>query len=150
MKDLDLILKNIKNKQPAPLYFFHGTEPYFIDAAIKALEHQVLEEDARAFGQTVVYGKDTTLEEVMVMAQQMPMFGDINMIIVKEAQELNFKAEGDEGKKNKRENAGLKALLAYLQAPLPTTVLAFGYKYKKLDGKTKLYKELDAKKFSAP
>jgi DNA polymerase-3 subunit delta len=37
MKELDLILKNIKNKEVLPIYFFHGEEPYFIDVAVKAL-----------------------------------------------------------------------------------------------------------------
>lgn len=39
MKELDLILKNIKNKEVLPIYFFHGEEAYFIDVAVKALEH---------------------------------------------------------------------------------------------------------------
>ncbi len=57
MKELDLILKNIKNKEVLPIYFFHGEEPYFIDVAVKALEHNFLEEDEKAFNQTVTYGK---------------------------------------------------------------------------------------------
>jgi DNA polymerase III delta subunit len=42
MKELDLILKNIKNKEVLPIYFFHGEEAYFIDVAVKALEHNFL------------------------------------------------------------------------------------------------------------
>ncbi len=57
MKELDLILKNIKNKEVLPIYFFHGEEAYFIDVAVKALEHNFLEEDEKAFNQTVTYGK---------------------------------------------------------------------------------------------
>ena len=38
MKELDLILKNIKNKEFLPIYFFHGEEPFFMDAAVKAFE----------------------------------------------------------------------------------------------------------------
>jgi len=45
MKELDLILKNIKNKEVLPIYFFHGEEAYFIDVAVKALEHNFLEEE---------------------------------------------------------------------------------------------------------
>ena len=56
MKELDLVLKNIKNKEFLPIYFFHGEEPFFMDVAVKAFENDVLEEDEKAFNQTVVYG----------------------------------------------------------------------------------------------
>ena len=85
MKELDLILKNIKNKEVLPIYFFHGEEPYFIDVAVKALEHDFLEEDEKAFNQTVTYGKDTTYQEILSLARQFPMMGDKQVIIVKEA-----------------------------------------------------------------
>ena len=54
MKELDLILKNIKNKTLEPIYFFHGEEPFFMDVAVKSFENDILEEDEKAFNQTVV------------------------------------------------------------------------------------------------
>ena len=90
MKELDLILKNIKNKEFLPIYFFHGEEPFFIDAAVKSFENDVLEEDEKAFNQTVVYGKDTTFSEVLSLARQFPMMGDKQVIILKEAQEIRL------------------------------------------------------------
>ena len=41
MKDLEIILKNIKNKEFSPIYFFHGKEPYYIDLIIKELENNI-------------------------------------------------------------------------------------------------------------
>lgn len=131
MKELDLILKNIKNKEVLPIYFFHGEEPYFIDVAVKALEHNFLEEDEKAFNQTVTYGKDTSYQEVLSLARQFPMMGDKQVIIVKEAQDLKF---------NEEEN---RILEAYVANPVPSTVLVFAHKHKKLDSRKKAAKALD-------
>ena len=40
MKDLEIILKNIKNKEFSPIYFFHGKEPYYTDLIVKELEQK--------------------------------------------------------------------------------------------------------------
>lgn len=135
MKELDLILKNIKNKEVLPIYFFHGEEPYFIDIAVKALEHNFLEEDEKAFNQTVAYGKDTTYQEVLSLARQFPMMGDKQVIIVKEAQDLKMGEEES------------KALEVYFENPIPSTVLVFAHKHKKLDSRKKVTKLLDKGKF---
>ena len=131
MKELNVILKNIKNKEVLPIYFFHGDESYFIDVAIKALEHGFLEEDEKAFNQTVTYGKDTTYQEVLSLARQFPMMGDKQIIIVKEAQDLKLNDEES------------NALEAYVNQPVPSTVLVFAHKHKKLDSRKKVTKALD-------
>lgn len=134
MKELDLILKNIKNKEVLPIYFFHGEEPYFIDLAVKALEHDFLNEDEKAFNQTVVYGKETSYQEILSLARQFPMMGDKQVIIVKEAQDLKF---------NEEEN---RILETYVTNPVPSTVLVFAHKHKKIDSRKKATKALDKAK----
>lgn len=125
MKDLENILKSIKNKELQPIYFFHGEESYFMDVAVDALENEVLTEDEKAFNQTVTYGKDTTYDEVLALARQFPMMGDKQVIIVKEAQNLKLTKEAEE------------KLLKYIENPVPSTLLVFAHKYKKLDGRKK-------------
>ncbi|QBO59386.1 DNA polymerase III subunit delta [Chryseobacterium salivictor] len=134
MKELDLILKNIKNKELLPIYFFHGEEPYFMDVALKSFENDVLTEDEKAFNQTVVYGKDTTFAEVLSLARQFPMMGDRQVIIVKEAQDIILT------------EAESKALLAYADNPVESTVLIIAYKYKKVDARKAFVKTLTQKK----
>lgn len=134
MKELDLILKNIKNKEFLPIYFFHGEEPYFMDVALKAFENEVLEEDEKAFNQTVVYGKDTTFSEVLSLARQFPMMGDKQVIIVKEAQDIVLTEPES------------KALLAYVENPVESTILVIAYKYKKVDARKAFTKVLSSKK----
>ncbi len=123
MKELDLLLKNIKNKELLPIYFFHGPEPYFMDQVVKELEFGVLEEDEKAFNQTVVYGKDTTYPEILSLARQYPMMGDRQVIIVKEAQDLRLTEDE------------VPALLEYATNPVPSTILVFAHKNKKIDGR---------------
>ncbi|MEN2434832.1 DNA polymerase III subunit delta [Weeksellaceae bacterium A-14] len=123
MKELDLLIKNIKNKELLPIYFLQGPEPYYIDQLVKVLENDILEEEEKAFNQTVVYGKDTTFSDILAAARQFPMMGDKVVLIVKEAQDL--KMDKDEE----------KALIQYAENPVPSTVLVFAYKGKKLDGK---------------
>lgn len=130
MKELTALLKSIKNKELLPVYFFHGEEPYFIDTVVKSLENDVLEEDEKAFGQTVIYGKDSHVSEIVSLARQFPMFGNFNLIIVKEAQDLKLTEEERPILEN------------YLANPVSTTVLVFAYKHKKLAGNTKLAKLL--------
>ena len=38
MKEIDIILKNIKNKELLPVYFFQGDEVFYIDLAVKHFE----------------------------------------------------------------------------------------------------------------
>lgn len=134
MKELDLILKSIKNKELLPIYFFHGEEPYFIDVALKSFENDVLGEDEKAFNQTVVYGKDTTFGEVLSLARQFPMMGDRQVIILKEAQEIKMTEKDGE------------ALKAYAENPVPSTVLIIAHKYKKVDARKAFAKILSKNK----
>ncbi len=130
MKELDLILKNIKNKELLPIYFFHGEEPYFMDVAVKSFENDVLEEDEKAFNQTVVYGKDTTFSDVLSLARQFPMMGDKQVIILKEAQEIRMTEKEAE------------ALKIYAENPVESTILVIAHKYKKADSRKSFVKIL--------
>ena len=130
MKELDLILKNIKNKELLPIYFFHGEEPFFMDVVLKSFENDVLIEDVKAFNQTLVYGKDTTFADVLSLARQFPMMGDRQLIIVKEAQDIVLTEPES------------KALLAYAENPVDSTILVIAYKYKKVDARKAFVKTL--------
>lgn len=131
MKDLDLLVKNIKNNQLLPIYFFHGKEPYYIDLLVNELKNNVLTEEEKAFNLTVIYGKETTYADIFSMAYQYPMGGDRQIIIVKEAQEIPYKnKENDE-----------KAIIKYAKNPAPFTILVFAHKKSELDGKKKALNE---------
>ncbi|NCC72827.1 MAG: DNA polymerase III subunit delta [Sphingobacteriia bacterium] len=119
------IIRDIKNKIFYPVYFLTGEEPFFIDKISKLIETTVLSEDEKEFNQAIVYGRDVTISQIISMAKEYPVFGNYRVIIVREAQNLK-NLDKDE------------LLLSYLIKPVNTTLLVFDYKYKKLDGRTKI------------
>lgn len=119
------ILKEIENKQFAPIYVLQGDEGYFIDKLVKALELNVLNEEEKSFNQTIVYGKDTTAMAISMAAKRYPMPpAEHQLIIVKEAQGMK----------------DIESLDNYFEAPTKSTILCVALKNKKLDGRKKLAK----------
>lgn len=135
MKEFESLIKNIKNKEFLPIYFLHGEEPFFIDSVAETIENNALNEEDRSFNQTIIYGKDNNLEQIVGLAKQFPMSGNLQVIIVKEAQDLDFKEDFR------------KHLENYISNIQPSTLLVFSYKYKKLDSRQKLAKMLVDKKW---
>ncbi|MCD8740291.1 DNA polymerase III subunit delta [Mucilaginibacter roseus] len=130
------ILKDLKNRKFKPLYLLHGEEPYYIDLISNYIEHNALPAAERGFNQTVLYGKDTDIMTVLNAAKRYPMMADHQVVLVKEAQEMKW-GKDDDDKKH------INPLLAYLENPLPSTILVFCYKYSKFDKRKKTYKAID-------
>lgn len=127
------VLDELKKGIFRPLYFLQGDEPFYIDQIAHYIEENALTESERGFNQLIMYGKDHSIGNVVVQARRFPMMAQRQVVIVREAQDLT-----DIGRKE-----GQELLLKYIMDPVPTTVLVFAYKYKKLDGKTKLAKDMD-------
>ena len=148
MKELNQILLDLKRKIYKPIYFLSGEEPYYIDLISDFIENNVLEPDEREFNQTVVYGKDTGLAEILGLAKQFPMMSEYQVVIVKEAQhikELAKKSSEDvESSADEPATASSNSqqLLHYLVKPLPSTILVFCYKYKTIDKRGAIGKAL--------
>jgi DNA polymerase-3 subunit delta len=128
MDEVIQITKDIKAGNLKPIYFLMGEEPYYIDKLTEFIEENVLQEHERDFNQTILYGRDVTIEDVIGSAKRFPMMADRQVIIVREAQELS---------------RTIDKLEAYAENPQPTTVLVFAYKYKTLDKRKKITKLLD-------
>ena len=52
------ILQDLSAQQYVGVYLLSGIETYFIDLIAKRIEENVLDETAKVFDQTIVYGKD--------------------------------------------------------------------------------------------
>ena len=128
MNEVEKILAELEKKNYSPIYYLYGEEPFFIDFISDYIERNVLSDDEKAFNQQIVYGKDITIDTLIHYAREYPMMAERRGIIVKEAKELN------------RTIANLEP---YVKNPSPTTLLVICYKYGKIDGKTKLAKELN-------
>ena len=133
MKEANQILKSLKAGQYAPIYFLQGEEPYYIDLISDIIELNALDESAKGFNQMILYGKDVRMSDILNNAKRFPMMSDRQVVIVKEAQStLHFGKE-----------TGDKLLMAYLENPLPSTILVFCYKHKKLDMRKAISKALE-------
>lgn len=127
MNEADNIVKDIKNKKVVPIYFLSGEESFYIDQISKTIEDNVLTEDEKGFNQTILYGNEIDISEIIGLAKQFPMGAERSVVIVKEAQHLS---------------RTINQLEAYATQPQPTTILVFNYKGKTLDKRKKLYKEI--------
>ncbi|WKN32037.1 DNA polymerase III subunit delta [Porifericola rhodea] len=129
----EVVLKSLKEKRYAPLYFLQGDEPYYIDLIADYVEENVLNESERGFNQMVMYGKDVDVSAVLNNAKRFPMMSERQVVIVREAQEIQ----------DFNNKSGQQLMEAYVKNPMPSTILVFCYKYKSLDGRKPLTKLLD-------
>jgi DNA polymerase III subunit delta len=130
------IIKNIRQKQYKPVYFLHGEEPYFMDAITEVIENEILNESEQSFNQTILYGKDIKeVQQIVDNAMRYPMMAQHQVIVIKEAQDIDFLKKGGD-------NPALERLKKYIETPLSSTVLCFAYKHKKLDMRTAFAKAL--------
>lgn len=121
------ILNDLKNKVYHPIYFLCGEEAYYIDLIADYIEEHVLDANEKEFNQTILYGKETDMITVISEAKRYPMMANHNVVIVKEAQNLEKQ---------------LDQLEQYLIQPTPSTILVFCYKYKTLDGRKAISKKI--------
>ncbi|WP_395044384.1 DNA polymerase III subunit delta [Flavobacterium sp.] len=127
MDEVVKIINDIKSGNIKPIYFFMGEEPYYIDKLSEYIENNILSEEEKGFNQTVLYGRDVTIDDIVGTAKRYPMMSERQVVIVKEAQDLSKTIESIE---------------KYAENPMPSTVLVFCYKYKTLDKRKKAIKLL--------
>ncbi|MEL6606671.1 MAG: DNA polymerase III subunit delta [Bacteroidota bacterium] len=126
------VLTQLQKKQYASVYFLQGEEPYYIDLITNYVEANVLSDAEKGFNLTVVYGKEGTIPTILSHARRFPMGSEYQVVLVKEAQELQ----------DLKKEAGRKLLESYIQSPQPATLLVFAHKYKTLDARRSLSKTL--------
>jgi len=127
------ILSDLKARKFNPVYFLQGEESYFIDVISDFIEVHALSEAEKGFNQVVVYGKDVTMATVLTHARRFPMMSEFQVVLVKEAQEIQ----------DLNKEIGAKLLLEYLKQPVPSTILVFCHKHKTLDKRRELGKNID-------
>ena len=126
------VMIGLKQGKYAPAYMLCGKEPYYIDKVADYIEQNVLDEMAREFDQTIIYGKDLASGDVSAVigaARGFAMMGGYKVIIVKEAQHIKK----------------WEALAMYMDNPQPSTILVFCYKYGSPDKRLNLFKNWEKK-----
>ena len=127
MDEVKKIIEDIQKGNPAPIYFLMGEEPYFIDRISEYISDNVLSAEEKDFNQMILYGREVSVEEIIENAKRFPMISEYQVIIVREAQHLSRTIEN---------------LTSYAENPLPSTILVMCYKYKTLDKRKRLIKNL--------
>jgi DNA polymerase-3 subunit delta len=127
------ILTDIKSNKYAPVYFLQGEEPFYIDLIAEYIEKYALTDSEKGFNQVVLYGKDVTVATILTNARRFPMMAERQVVIVKEAQDIQ----------DLNRETGAKLLLDYLARKVPSTVLVFCHKHKSLDKRKELGKKID-------
>jgi DNA polymerase-3 subunit delta len=127
MDEARQIVNDIQRGDIKPLYFLMGDEPYYIDKISGFIAENLLPEEEKGFNQISLYGRDTTIEDIISNARRYPMMAERQVVIVREAQDLSRTIE---------------KLESYAENPQPTTVLVICYKLKKLDKRKKIYKNI--------
>jgi DNA polymerase-3 subunit delta len=127
MNEINEIVSDIKSGRVKPIYLLTGEEPYYIDKISDFIEENILEEQEKEFNQTVMYGRDIEIEDIVGAAKRFPMMAERQVIIIKEAQYLS---------------RTIDKLAAYAKNPQPSTVLVLNYKYNKIDKRKAVFKAI--------
>jgi DNA polymerase III subunit delta len=126
------ILQSLQKRQFSPVYFLQGEEPYYIDLIADFIEANALQKNEKGFNQIIMYGKEVDMAQILMQARRYPMMAEKQVVIVKEAQNIQ----------DLEKEAGMKQLEAYVQRPVPSTILVLCYKHKIMDGRKALSKLL--------
>lgn len=124
------VILSLRNKQYAPAYILCGEESFYIDKASDYIETHVLDEIAREFDLSIIYGKDlpdANVAPVVSAARGFAMMGGYKVIIVKEAQNIKY----------------WDALALYMEHPQTSTILVFCYKYGTPDMRISVFKNFE-------
>ena len=127
LQEINSTISKIKNKVYSPVYFLMGEETYYIDLISDLLERSILTEEEKSFNQTVLYAKETSIDDIVSCCKRYPMMSKYQVIILKEGQDLSRKIE---------------QLSYYMLNPMLSTVLIINFKYKTLDRRKKLFKNI--------
>ncbi|GAB4382477.1 MAG: DNA polymerase III subunit delta [Salibacteraceae bacterium] len=113
-------MQELKSGSYAPVYLFHGEEPYYIDKLSDHIENHAIEEHERDFNQYVFYGRDLDKDLLIETLKKFPVMAQRQVVIVKEAQDYSGRwADFSD----------------YFSNPVKSTLLVICHKYKKVSGK---------------
>ena len=104
-----------------------GEEEFYIDNITNLFIESVLTEQEKQFNLNVLYGKETSVDQIISICKKFPMMSKFQIVLVKEAQDLSRTFDG---------------LIEYFKKPLKSTILIINYKHKSIDKRKASFKEL--------
>lgn len=120
-------LREIKNSEIRPLYYFYGDEGYLIDRAVEILGERTLTPGLKSMNYHVYHASEAEPFDIVDVCSSFPAFAPWRVVLVKDAHQFS--------------TSQLDCFIDYVKAPSPTTLLIF------IGGKTDLrksfFKELE-------
>ncbi len=118
--NFEAIISEIKLKKFSPVYLLHGEEPYFTERITEAILDNAMEPAEREFNQSVLYGRDTDVKDLVSIAKRFPMMSQYHLVVLREAQDLKK----------------IESLESLFASPVQSTILVLAFK-KKVDMRKK-------------
>lgn len=119
IKKYEQIITDFNNNSLSPIYILTGDEPFYIDQIANKFEHSLLEESEKDFNQTILYGRDISIDDIIANAKEYPIMAQRRLILVREAQDI------DKKEWSKFDN--------YFQNPISISIIVICYKYKTIE-----------------
>lgn len=123
----ETIRTNILQGRFMPVYLLMGEEGYFIDRLTDLLLQTVLTETEKDFNLLTFYGIDSDVNTIISAARRYPMMAERQLIVVKEAQNLDQ----------------FELLAHYVRNPMASTVLVINYRHGTVDKRKAVVKNID-------
>jgi len=83
------IKNDIKLKKPSPVYLLMGEEEFFIDNITNLFIQNILSDDEKEFNLNILYGKDTSVDQIISICKKYPLMSPFQIVLIKEAQDLS-------------------------------------------------------------
>ena len=77
------IIKNLSEDKYSKIYLLMGDQTFFIKKISQFFEKNFIEDQNKSFNQEIIYGRDTSIENVVNSCKSFPMMSDKKLIIVK-------------------------------------------------------------------
>ena len=109
-----------------------GEETFYIDKLSNYIEDNFIDKSLKSFNHEVHYGRDSDIKSIISSCNSFPMMSNRKLVLVKEAQEMDFFKRSNE--------KSIELFNNYLDNPNTSTLLVICHKNKSLDKRSKLYK----------
>ena len=121
------IENDIQSKKFSPIYLLMGEEEFYINKITSLIINNSISESEKEFNLNILYGKDTSVDEIISICKKFPLMSKFQLVVIKEAQDLS---------------RTIDQLTSYTNNFLESTILIINYKHKTLDKRKSLYKSI--------
>ncbi|SHN10967.1 DNA polymerase III subunit delta [Gracilibacillus kekensis] len=129
-------IEEMKKGKFAPVYYFHGSERYMIEALKQSLISNGMDQDEQDTNLSIYDLEETAIQEVVQDAETFPFLGERKIIFASNADFLRAKPA-----KTEVEHLP-EVLVDYLENPAPYSILVIVAPYEKVDERKKIVKRL--------